>query len=111
MPNPSELLAQAAVAAMIQEALAHFDRVVIDSAPIQPVSDTLLLVHRVQTVCMVIRANKTPRKIIQRSAQILQKSKAPLAGLVVNRLSQARRDPYYDYSYYSAYAESPAEKN
>jgi polysaccharide biosynthesis transport protein len=108
--NPSELLAHDAVAALIKEALAHFDRVVIDSAPIQPVSDTLLLVHRVQTVCMVVRANKTPRKIIQRAVQILQKAKAPLAGIVVNRLSQARRDPYYDYSYYSAYAESPAKK-
>src|SRR6185295_16303404 len=40
-PNPAELFAQGGFSKLIDEALAHFDRVVVDSAPIHAVSDTL----------------------------------------------------------------------
>jgi capsular exopolysaccharide synthesis family protein len=102
-PNPSELLAQESCQRLLKEALQEFDRVVIDSAPIQPVSDTLLLLGRVNTVCFVVRAGLTPRKLVQHALQVLQKAAAPLAGVVFNRLVQVRGQTYYDYSYYPQY--------
>jgi capsular exopolysaccharide synthesis family protein len=109
-PNPAELLAQRGLDPLIEEALRRFDRVVVDSAPIHAVSDTLLMLRRVQTVCLVVRACKTPRKAVVRSVQVLQKGEAPLAGVIFNRLPRKRGldayyDPYYDYSYHGKYAE------
>ena len=107
-PNPAELLSQARFGELIQEALQHFDRVVVDSAPIQPVSDSLLIVKRVQTVCLVLRAGSTPRRSVLRAVQMLQKAGAPLAGVVVNRLAQMRGETYYDYSNYPQYTTATA---
>ena len=81
----------------------------IDSAPIHAVSDTLLIIGAVQTVCLVVRANKTPAKAALRAVQLLQANKAPLAGVIMNRMRRGLRgyyyDPYYDYSYHGKYAE------
>src|SRR5262249_6913831 len=104
--NPSELLGLGAFASLIQEALPQFDRIVIDSAPLHPVSDTLLLVSRVQTVCLVVRAGKTPRRPVQRALQMLQNSNAPLAGIIFNGLDRHRGEDYYGYSYYPHYGEN-----
>lgn len=105
VPNPSELLAQEKFNELIQEALRNYDRVVLDSAPIFGVSDTLLMLDRIHVACLVVRACKTPRKKVYRAAQILQKAGAPLAGMVLNRIPANDRrngdDPYYDYGYAS----------
>jgi capsular exopolysaccharide synthesis family protein len=109
-PNPAELLAQRGIDALIEEALSHYDRVLVDSAPIHAVSDTLLMVNRIQTVCLVVRAYKTPRKAVLRAIQLLQKSRAPIAGIILNRVPRKRGleyyyDPYYDYAYHGKYAQ------
>ena len=108
-PNPAELLAQGNFDALIAEALQRFDRVVVDSAPIHAVSDTLLMVRHIQTTCLVVRSGKTPRKAVGRAVELLYKAEAPLAGVILNL--QARRrftggyDPYYSYSYDGKYSE------
>ena len=75
----------------------HFDRVVIDSAPILAVSDTLLMTPHVQTLCIVVRAAKTPRQAAQRAISLLAKSGIRPAGLVLNRLRRSRGVGYYYY--------------
>lgn len=109
-PNPAELIAQGNFNTLIDQAAANFDRVIVDSAPIHAVSDTLLMLDRIQTVSVVVRANKTPRKAIGRAVDVLRKAGAPLAGVVLNRLPRRRGggyyyDPYYDYAYQDKYAE------
>jgi capsular exopolysaccharide synthesis family protein len=108
-PNPAELLAQGGFDGLVAEALNHYDRVIIDSAPVHAVSDTLLMVRNAKTVCLVVRSGKTPRKAVGRAVEMLYKADAPLAGIILNR--QARRrfaggyDPYYSYSYDGKYSE------
>ena len=109
-PNPAELLARTGIDGLIDEALLHFDRIIIDSAPIHAVSDTLLILNRVQTLCLVIRSGHTPRNSILRAVQILQEAEAPLAGVILNLLPRSRGgygyyyDSYYSYSYYGKYS-------
>jgi capsular exopolysaccharide synthesis family protein len=109
-PNPAELLAQGGFPSLLDEAVKQFDRVVVDSAPIHAVSDTLLLVDHVQTVCIVARAAKTPRKSIQRAIHLLRKAGGPVAGIVLNRLPRRGGvggyyyTAYYDYAYHGKYA-------
>jgi polysaccharide biosynthesis transport protein len=96
-PNPAEILAGPFFGQLVANAAQIFDRVVIDSAPILAVSDTLLMTPHVQTVCIVIRAGKTPRPAVRRAITLLAKSGIRPAGLVLNRLRRSRGVGYYYY--------------
>ena len=109
-PNPAELLARNGIDGVIDEALRHFDRVVVDSAPIHAVSDTLLILNRIQTLCLVIHARKTPKNSIRRAVQLLRQAGAPLAGVVMNLMPRSSHgyyyyDSYYDYAYRGKYGD------
>jgi Mrp family chromosome partitioning ATPase len=96
-PNPAEILAGSSFGQLVAEAARLFDRVVIDSAPILAVSDTLLMMPYVQTVCVVLHAARTPRQVVCRAISLLAKSGIRPAGLVLNRLRRGRGAGYYYY--------------
>ena len=102
VPNPSELLSQADFQQLLDEGLAHYDRIVFDTAPLLPVSDTLLLAAKVQTVVLVVQGCKTSRKAVEHSVQLLNQANAPIGGMVLNLLPNRRFSGYY-YSYYHGY--------
>ena len=113
-PNPAELLAQGRFAKLIEEALLKFDRVVIDSAPIQAVSDTLLILEGVQTVCLTVRSGRTPRQAVQRAIRTLQNAGAPVAGVLLNFLKRPRGGGayyYYDYHYSGYSSKAPRSED
>jgi succinoglycan biosynthesis transport protein ExoP len=96
-PNPAELLSDDCFKTVTTEASKVFDRVVIDSAPVLAVSDTLLMVPHVQTTCMVVRAAKTPRNAVNRALTLLGATHVRPAGIVLNRLPRRRGAGYYYY--------------
>lgn len=99
-PNPAELLATDDFAALLNEALVRYDRVIIDTAPVHAVSDALMLAPHVKTVCLVIRAASTPKTGVQRAAKALTDIGCKPAGVILNRLPQGHGAGYY--YYYSA---------
>lgn len=102
-PNPAELLGSGSVGHLIAQAAATYDRVVIDTAPVNAVADTLLVIHHVQTVLLVGHAGKTPRPALARAATALRKTGARVGGFILNRLPNRPglgADPYH--YYYSA---------
>ncbi|HMJ06592.1 MAG TPA: hypothetical protein VK474_10090, partial [Chthoniobacterales bacterium] len=84
-------------AKLVADASSQFDRIVIDSAPILAVSDTLLMTPFVQTVCVVVRAGKTPRQAVQRALGMLSGAGGRPAGTILNRLPRRRGTGYYYY--------------
>ncbi len=96
-PNPAELLSGHSFGEMVAEAARLFDRVVIDSAPLLAVSDTLLMAPYVQTVSLVVRAAKTPRNAVLRAISLLGTASARPAGIILNRLPHRRGAGYYYY--------------
>ena len=96
-PNPAELLSGPSFGRLLAEAAQLFDRVVIDSAPVLAVSDTLLMTPFVQTVCVVVRASHTPRHAVQRALGMLTGAGGRPAGVVLNRLPRNRGSGYYYY--------------
>src|SRR6266403_110186 len=96
-PNPAELLSGNSFKELLAEAAEHYDRVVIDSAPILAVSDTLLMVPYVQTSCIVVRANRTPRNAVSRAFSLLAATGTRPAGIILNRLPRHRGAGYYYY--------------
>ena len=121
-PNPAEILAGSSFSQLVAEATRLFDRVVIDSAPVLAVSDTLLMLPYVQTVCIVLQAAKTPRQVVRRAISLLAKSGIRPAGLVLNRLPRGHGVGYYYYyssdsygagegSYSRTYSDQPMSKH
>jgi len=101
----AELLAGPAFDRMLREDLTSFDAVVIDSAPINAVSDTLLLVKLVQSVCLVIHCANTPRNAVARAVRKLREAGAPIAGVVVNFLPPDAGSAYHYHYSQGAYGE------
>lgn len=120
-PNPAELLSGQSFAELVVDAAQSYDRVVIDSAPVLAVSDTLLMTPYVQTVCMVVRARRTARNAVQRAILLLGGTGSRPAGVVLNRLPRNRGTDYYYYyashgygagegSYTGGYADKKSRK-
>lgn len=100
--NPAELLATCGVERLKEMAFeAGFDRIVIDTAPLVPVNDTLVLGDMADSTFLVVRCNRTPQAIVQEAIRKLQQTGIPLTGLVLNRL--AHRSRGYDYYYHKSY--------
>jgi polysaccharide biosynthesis transport protein len=99
--TPAELLAGESCGQLIRNAAAKFDRVVINSAPIQAVSDTLLLARHVDAVCLVISPH-TSAEIVFQAVQRLGYARSKLIGFVFDRIS-LRHDTNYTYPYSQAH--------
>ena len=98
-PNPAELLSRSDFGALIAEAAKKFDRIVIDTAPVNAVSDTLLLVEHAQSVCLVVRAGSTSRKaVLQASAALASAGHSPVGAILNYVTSRNGVGYYYHYS-------------
>lgn len=96
-PNPAELLASHRMAEMMRQWAEQYDRVIIDTAPILAVSDSLAPAARADSVLLVVRAGVTRKKALMRTRELLRRVNASLLGAVVNDIDM-RKDSYYDYS-------------
>jgi Mrp family chromosome partitioning ATPase len=83
--------------------LNDYDRILIDSAPVNAVSDSLTLAGHAHAVCLVLAFGKTPRRAFQRALNVIQKTGARIAGIVMNRMPANRGAAYYYYYYGDAY--------
>ncbi len=110
---PAETVASGSVAALLREASAQYDRVVVDTAPIHAVSDTLLVAPAADLCLMVVRAGKTPRHAVRRAMKLLAQGGATVGGIVLNMLPRkAGAAYYYHYGaghYGGGYGDKPAE--
>jgi succinoglycan biosynthesis transport protein ExoP len=95
--NPAELLAGPRIGELLQEASGKYNWIVIDTAPVHAVSDTMLLVKHAAAVCFVIHSGKTPARVVKRAVDLLENAGAKPAGVVMNHISQRSHSYYYNY--------------
>ncbi len=88
--NSQEFLPGLTFQQLMRQAVGKFDRIVVDSAPVNLVSDTLLFARHVESVCLVIQAGKTPVEDVIRAAQRLSEAGAAPVGFVWNQARSAR---------------------
>jgi len=101
-PNPAELLLTKRFEIVLGELAKRFDRIILDSPPIQPVTDAIVLSKRVDGVILVVRASKTMRDELRRSARMIRDVGGAIVGVIVNELDS--RDSYYGgYGGYGGY--------
>lgn len=101
--NPSEALGGAAMERTLQKLATEYDYVLVDTPPVLPVSDPLVLAPLVDGVILVIQLGRTTRDQMQRVQKALGRVDAPLIGVVPNQSGKGR-DRYYRYRYRYAYA-------
>jgi polysaccharide biosynthesis transport protein len=95
-PNPAESLQSNAFGHLLEQLEKDFDRVVIDSPPIGPVTDAVILSTRVDASIMVIRAMSTTKDTVLHARRALEDVRAHLVGAVLNAADPGRADyPYY----------------
>jgi capsular exopolysaccharide synthesis family protein len=105
--SPAHLFEGEILSEIFEKIKFYHDIVIVDTAPIIPVSDPMLISSEMDGVILVILAGMTPRNVAMRAKNILLDANANLLGVVVNNLSEVL-PYYYDYKYYG-YSEGGKE--
>jgi capsular exopolysaccharide synthesis family protein len=98
-PNPGELLQADRLREMFEEAMAKYDVVVIDSAPLLAVPDTRIIATLAHNICLIVRADWVPKGAVTRSLELLEIAGTPPSGLILNGFTESRRRIGHNYSY------------
>ncbi|MCP2264683.1 polysaccharide biosynthesis tyrosine autokinase [Promicromonospora thailandica] len=100
-PNPSELLGSAAMTSLMDELGERYDVVIVDTAPLLPVTDGAVLAKLIGGAVIVIGAGLTHRQQLAGALDSLAKVGAKVHGIVINRLALEEQGGYHygDYGY------------
>jgi capsular exopolysaccharide synthesis family protein len=108
--NPSELLSSSLARMIIQTLSEKYNVIIIDSPPVNTVTDPVILSRIVSGVVFVTRAGQTHRNMAQRAIEQLLSADAEIIGGVLNGID-FQKDRYYYYSYYSKYYREGDRRN
>lgn len=95
--QPSELLGSEQMAALIETWRQQFAYVLIDTPPVLPVTDAVVLAPKVDGVIVVARFAVSQRSSIIRTIRVLQDAQAALLGVLVNAMD-VHSPEYQDYT-------------
>jgi succinoglycan biosynthesis transport protein ExoP len=111
-PNPLELLLSQRFRDALRALSAEFEMVIIDSPPVELVSEALVLAPLATSTAFVVKAMSTPAPLVRKSLSRLQRAGANILGVMVNQLDFKHARLYYgEYgaSSYSYGSDKPAE--
>jgi receptor protein-tyrosine kinase len=98
-PNPAELLSSDHFAALLSQASQLFDYVVIDSPPMELVSDPIVIATQADAVLLVLDSQRTRKTALSTAVRSLEAVGANILGTVVNNAKPTRSTyRYYDES-------------
>lgn len=97
---PAELLASDGMADIVRAWRRTYDYIIIDGAPILPVTDSALLSRYADFTLVVARHNVTDRRSLERTCQILRSQGVRQLGMVLNgvRVSGSAQFRYYGFN-------------
>jgi len=106
--SPIDIFDHSDIPAFLQELKFYFDTIIIDSPPLIPVSDPMMIADQVDGVLVVIKSGVTPREVVSRAINLLDNSGVNLLGIIINDLESVL--PYYYKEHYYGYHYSSSEK-
>jgi capsular exopolysaccharide synthesis family protein len=86
LPDPGEILASPALGATVRDLQERFDVVVVDAPALHATADATVLSKVTDSALLVVRSGKTLAADVERSAELLERVGAQLAGAVLNAL-------------------------
>jgi capsular exopolysaccharide synthesis family protein len=104
-PFPTEMLSSQTMTELLKLAGEKYTYVVLDSPPVLSVTDGVLLSRQVDAVILVVRHGKSSKHVVRRGRDLLVRSGAPLAGIVLNAVD-LNAPEYYGYYGYNGYSYS-----
>jgi polysaccharide biosynthesis transport protein len=101
-PNPTELLGSQKMRESFESLKQRFDFLLIDSPPVTPVSDAVVLSRMVDGVVFVVRGQRTRKQLVKSAVMQLKNSSAKILGVVLNGVDIRREE--YKGLYHPSYA-------
>ncbi len=89
----------------------NYDRIIIDTPPLLPVSDALVLSKHADAVIFVAKSDATSIRQMNQALDLLSRVDARVTGVVVNQLDTRKAAKYSDYGdagYSESYESRPA---
>lgn len=103
-PNPSELLGSEQMKNVLQRAKEQYDYVLIDTPPVMPVTDALIVSRFVDGMILVIASAEVKVEMARDVKKQLQHAGANILGVVLNKV----RSEHHGYGYYYYYGSKEA---
>jgi capsular exopolysaccharide synthesis family protein len=107
--DPLELLSSERLSRILKTLRTTYDRIIIDSPPLLPVSDTAVLSTYADCIVCVVKFDSTDIKQVKAGLQKLPRNHAPVAGIVLNQVNSRKAESYGDYSYDGYYEDTEAD--
>ena len=106
--NPTSLLESSGFNDMIEELGKHYDLLVFDAPPILGLSDSRILLSKMDAAIMVVNHNKSKKKATNYVIEKIKGSNTNLLGVIINKITYGNHAYYYyyeqyGYNYYSSY--------
>ncbi len=98
--NPTQILNSPKFRSMISELRERYDRIIIDSPPLDAVSDALNILPIADGIIYVIKFNFVSHRLITKNLRNIQDSDKPLIGAILNGVSKSHSGRYSDYVNY-----------
>ncbi len=103
-PNPAEILGSEPMADFLKEISKHFDYIIIDTPPVNVVSDALPVIRESDGVIIVVKSNSSTHPELQKTLDALKFINANILGFVVNFVdNKSKKYGRYNYGYNKKY--------
>ncbi|MDW9382526.1 polysaccharide biosynthesis tyrosine autokinase [Chryseobacterium sp. JV558] len=110
-PNPQELLSNGRYQKLIEEMSSQYAYIIIDSAPLMLVSDTLSIVDTADATLYVVRSGVSRNILIDFANDLVRDSKLKNVSFVINDVSKRAGGYGYNYSYGYGYSQTNDKKS
>lgn len=108
-PNPSELLASSGMSSVLGELATRYDYVLIDTPPVLPVTDAVILSTKVDGIMVLVGTTIVSKEQLSATLQALNAVENKVLGLVLNRVGTTKGSGSGYYGYYD-YSSDPTKK-
>ena len=104
-PNPTEMLSRDSLSVVFDLLNEEYDYIILDTAPVGLVTDTLQIARFANVCCFVCRADYTPKANLALLDSLAQENKLPNACVVLNGVDMSKKKYgyYYGYGRYGKY--------
>lgn len=105
-PNPSELLGSAQMHDILEKLTKQYSTVIIDTPPVNVVTDAMEIAKSVSGIIMVVRYAKTTTDDIEAAMKKIEFAQMHLLGFILNGVDTKHHGKYYSkykYGYYNKY--------
>lgn len=98
-PNPVELLMNDKLTKMFNELKEMYDYIIVDTAPVSVVTDTVLIAKNADAFIYVVRANYLDKRMLHIPEMFYNQKKLPNMSLVLNATDVMKKGYGYGYGY------------